>query len=329
MALLISDCRSTGLIDEDATLSWLCAPRFDAAAVFASALDADRGGHFSVLVEGGEPAGQRYIEGTLVVETDIRGPRGLVRVTDCLVIGPRGPGANHDTGELIRQIRVMEGNARVGVRVAARYGFGTNASRWIREGRRTRLPGPGVPIDLDTDLPIRPDGPDLIATLDLAKDQVRVIALRWQDAVGLGTDQRGKAADTQKWWQGWTSAHGASPEALQLKGLTYAPTGGVIRAATTSLGDPAADGRLCWLEDQTRALTAYRAMGATEEAGRLETWIAGVAESASPVRGLGGEVAPAEQGLDHLARPLRTGVPEGDASGNVPYAPALLMALGA
>ena len=118
MARLISDCRSAGLVEVDGTVSWLCAPRFDAAPVFASALD-DRAGFFSVLVEGGEPEAQRYIDGTLVCETDLRGPDGLVRVTDCLVIDPRGPAAADEAGELIRQIHVVEGRARVGIHRAA------------------------------------------------------------------------------------------------------------------------------------------------------------------------------------------------------------------
>lgn len=323
MALLISDCRSAGLVEPDATLSWLCAPRFDAAALFAAAIDPVRGGGFTVMVEGGRPEAQRYQEGTLVVETDIRGPEGLVRVTDCLVIDPRGPATSDDTGELVRQFRVMEGRARVGIRVAVRYGFGLQPGRWMRAGRRTRLPGPGLPLDLDTDLAVRPDGADLVAVVDLAKDQVRVAALRWQDAKGIGADLRGKAAATSAWWARWTAAHGGSNAATALRGLTYAPTGGVVRAATTSLSDPAADGRLCWVADQERALAAYRSLGATAEADRLESWLE--AAGAGPdVRGLAGEAAPTEQGLDHLERPIRSGAPAGDALGNVPWLPGLL-----
>ncbi len=325
MARLISDCRSAGLVDDSATISWLCAPRFDAAPIFASAID-DRAGSFSVIVDGGKPEAQRYIEGTLVCETDIRGPEGLVRITDCLVIDPRGPAAAGETGELIRQIHVVEGRARVGMRIAVRYGFGTSSGRWTREGRRTRLPGPGMALDLDTDLPLRPDGPDLVAVVDLERDQYRVAALRWQDAKGIGSDLRGRVQNTATWWRRWSEAHSPAPEALQLRGLTYSPTGGVVRSATTSLGEVAADGRLCWMDDQRRALEIFRAIGATSEADRLESWI-DTAPDGEAVRGLAGDRAPGEQGLVHLSRPVRTGAPPGDATGNVPWLPEILASL--
>ena len=327
MARLISDCRSAGLVEIDGTVSWLCAPRFDAAPVFASALD-DRAGFFSVLVEGGKPEAQRYIDGTLVCETDLSGPDGLVRVTDCLVIDPRGPAAADEAGELIRQIHVVEGRARVGIRIAVRYGFGTSAGRWMRDGRRTRLPGPGIALDLDTDLPLRPDGTDLVAVLDLEKDQYRVAALRWQDAKGVGSDLRGRVQNTATWWRRWSSAHSSSPDALQLRALTFAPTGGVVRSATTSLGDVPADGRLCWMDDQHSALAFFTAVGALAEADRLRGWIDGAGEGNAP-RGLSGGAAPAEQGLDHLARPVRTGAPACDAAGNTPWLPEILARLSA
>lgn len=324
--LALSDCRSGAIVAPDATIGWLCAPRLEQAALLADLLDPDRGGRIATIVDGGTPAGQQYAPGTLVAETDIQGPTGLVRITDCLVMDPRGPRPEDEPGELIRQIRVVEGTARVTVHIAVRYGFGQTPARWTRDGRRTRSLGPGVPLDLDTDVQVRPYGPDLAGAVDLTEGQVRIIALRWNDAKGIGSDVRGRVAQTEAWWRGWGEAHDARVEALLLRGLTFAPTGGVVRSLTSSLGDAPADGRLCWMRDQERALAAYEAMGAAAEARHLTGWIerAGTGDG---VRDLAGLPAPGEQIATHLARPLHTGAPAGDAMGNLPYAPALLDAL--
>jgi hypothetical protein len=325
--LLLSDCRSSALVDEAGAVSWLCAPRFDQPAIFAGVLD-PRGGALETIVEGGEPAEQGYVEGTMLVQTDIRGPDGLVRVTDCLTLGPRGPVAADEPGELVRLLTVMEGSAWVGVRIGVRYGFGMSPARWAREGRRTRAHGPGPTLELDTDLPVRPLGPDLGGGTRLDAGQVRFVSLRWQDPLGVGENVRGRVDDTAAWWRTWGERASGRREALLLRALLHGPTGALVRSATTSLAEPSADGRLCFVEDQIAAAAAFRAMGHEGEAAGIEAWLTSAGEG-GPVRGLGGEEARAEMLLDHLSRPVAVGAPTGDAAGNVPFAPDLLAALAA
>jgi hypothetical protein len=321
--LLISDCRAMGLVDDHARIPWLCVPRVDQPAVCAALLDPDRGGVLEPLMPGAEPAGQRHLEGTLVVQTDLRNDQGLVQVTDCVLIPPRGPVSASDPGVLIRQLHVLEGEVDAGFRIDLRYGFGRHLPRWLREGRKTRGYGPGITVEFQSEIPLRPSPLGLVGQARLPAGQRRLMALRWQDPKGVGTDLRKMIDDTAAWWRAWSAQAGGDPRAPVLRGLTYHPTGAVVRSATTSLGDPPADGRLCWLTDQRAAAAAYRSMGLEHEAGRVEAWIARAGEGPE-VRGLGGEAPPAEMLMDHLARPVHVGAPSGEAAGNLPYLPALL-----
>ncbi len=320
--LLISDGRAMALVDDRARIGWLVVPRVDQPAVCSGLLD-PRGGSLEVVVEGAEPAGQRYQEGTLVAETDLRTPAGLVRVIDCVFIPPRGPVAAAEPGVFIRQVVVLEGEVEVGLRVDMRYGFGKHLPRWLREGRKTRGYGPGITVELQSEVPLRPSPGGMVGITRLPAGQRRILALRWQDPKGVGTDLRKMSEDTAAWWRAWSAPAGGDPTAVVLKGLTYHPTGGVVRSATTSLGDPPADGRLCWIADQEAAVAAYRRMGLEADADRVQAWLDAAGEG-GPVRGLAGEPPQEESVLDHLARPVHVGAPSGDAQGNLPYLPDLL-----
>jgi hypothetical protein len=323
--LLISDCRSTALVDERGDVTWLCAPRMDQAAVFAALLDPDRGGALELLMAGGaETVGHRHVEGALVAETTRRAPDGgVVRVTDALLMDPRGPGADADPGGLVRRIEVLEGVADVGVRVGLRFGYGLNPPRWVRDGRATRAVGPGPAIELQSEIPVRPSGPDVAGAVRLEAGSVRMVALRWQDPKGLGTDLRAMLDGTIAWWRAWGAPAGGDPAALELMGLMHAPTGGLMRSATTSLGATAEDGRVVVLDDVARAESAFRARGLGAAADRLAAWRARAGDG-PPVRALSGGPVPEEQTLDHLGRRVAVGAPAGDARGNLPYAPDLI-----
>ncbi len=318
-----------GLIDDTARLSWLVAPRIDQPSVISGLVDPVRGGGVEVVFPDAETVAQRYREGTLIVETDLESPKGSVRVIDALTIPPRGPVQAAWPGMFIRQVVVLEGEVEIGLVTRLRYAYGRTPPSWRTEGRKVVGHGPGLAIELQSELPRRVYGVDLGGTATLPKGERRVMALRWQDPQGKGTDLRHMVEETAGFWRAWGAPSGHDPDALLLKGMMYHPTGALVRAVTTSYGDgPKADGRLAWMDDQPRAAAAFRALGYTAEADYIEKWISRAGDG-GPIRDLSGGAPPAEGTVNDLDADIVVGAPAGDAGGNIPYLPDLLTRMGA
>lgn len=313
-----------GLVDDNARLIWLVAPRIDQPSIINGLIDDERGGGVEVVFPDSAPVGQRYREGTLVVETDLQSPTGLVRVIDCLVIPRRGPVQAAWPGMFIRQVHVLEGKVEIGLVTRLRYAYGRNPPRWRSEGRKIIGYGPGLTVELQSEIPPRAYGVDLGGSTTLAKDERRVMALRWQDPQNKGTDLRETVEETAMFWRLWGDASGHDPRALQLKAMLYHPTGAMVRSATTSYGaGPSADGRLAWMEDQPKAAAAFRELGYPGEADYIEQWIARAGDG-PPVRNLSGGAPPPEAKVEEIDADIMVGAPPGDARGNIPYLPDLL-----
>jgi len=322
--LLISDGRAMGLVDDKACLSWLVAPRIDQPSIISGLIDPERGGGVEFVFPDSTTVAHRHREGTLIVETDLESPKGAVRVIDALVIPPRGPVQAAWPGLFVRQVLVLEGEVEIGLVVRLRYAYGRNPPRWRGEGRKIIGYGPGLTVEVQSEIPPRPYGVDLGGSTTLAKGERRVMALRWQDPQNKGTDLRQIVEETAAFWRVWGADCDHDPRATMLKGMLYHPTGAMVRSVTTSYGDgPAADGRLAWMEDQPRAAAAFRELGYAGEADYIEQWIARAGDGGA-VRDLSGGEPPAQARVDDIDAEIMVGAPPGDARGNIPYLPDLL-----
>lgn len=328
----LSDCRGSALVSSTGSVDWCCLPRMDASPVFGRLLDWERGGWCSIQPAGGSRASRSYLGPTLVLATTFATPQGRVRVTDCLVRA-----AAHPT--LLRVVDGLEGTVELAVAVHPRFDYG-GVKPWVRQhGERLwSAVGGNDALVIGGDLDLERTGPhDLSGTVELAAGQRRRLSIAYwapedidpsplpvEDAAALD----GQLAATLDDWWGWAAAVGLPGprheqvvrSALVLRGLTYAPTGAVAAAPTTSLpetlgGSRNWDYRYCWIRDSQFTVRSLTEVGCTEAADLLRRFIertaAGSAESLQIMYGVGGERRLAELELELHgyagSRPVRTG----------------------
>ncbi len=334
---LIGDCHSAALVSADGSIDWCCLPRFDSGSCFGRLLDRERGGFCAVSLADGDASWQSsgYLDDTLVLESALEGPRGMVRVRDFLAM--REHGAMEPRRELIRLLECERGSAEVRVEVAPRFDYGT-VRPWLRRAATdvfTAIGGnDGLLVWSDGEFGVEREA--LVAHRRIhAGERLRLLIRfvrphlleREQMAVDGGeVDER--LQETIAWWRVWRERlsddgpdHGAVVRsALTLKALTYAPTGAIVAAPTTSLpetigGERNWDYRYSWVRDSTLAAHALAELGCEREAGRFRHFIvrssAGHAEDLQILFGLGGERRIGEEELDlegyRGSRPVRVG----------------------
>jgi alpha,alpha-trehalase len=345
----LSDCETTALVAPNGNVEWMCLPRMDSPSVFASILDRDAGSFRLGPADVNVPAGRRYIPGTMVLETSWETRMGWVIVRDALCIGPwhhhtersrshrRSP-TDHDADHvLLRMIECVQGSAEIKLECEPAFDYGGLAVDWEYSGAGygeavARSEGMDLELRLVTDLRLGFEGPRARARSTLREGEVAFAALGWSEH-GMPTNYEEAAerlARTQRFWQEWLK-HGTFPDhpwrtylqrsALTLKGLTYAPSGALIAASTTSLpeapgGDRNWDYRYSWIRDSTFTLWALYSLGFEEEANDFFYFVADMAEAEEGrlqiMYGIGGEAKLEEQVLEHLSgyehsRPVRIG----------------------
>jgi GH15 family glucan-1,4-alpha-glucosidase len=345
----LSDCETAALVAPDGGLEWLCLPRMDSPSVFGSMLDRDAG-VFRISPAGVRvPSARRYIPGTLVLETSWWIPGGWLVVTDALLMGPwhhdderskthrRAP-TDYDAGHvLLRRIRCVNGQVQVRMDCSPVFDYGRAPAEWAFDGPGYReavasAPGSDVRLRLTTDMNVGFEGPQCTARTLLRKGESRFVALSWSEHAPPRTIEEADARLewTAHHWQHWLD-HGDFPDhpwrsylqrsALTLKGLTFAPTGAVAAAATTSLpeapgGERNWDYRYTWIRDTTATLWALGTLGFEWEATDFFNFVCDVAETEGGdlqiMYGVDGERVLTESTLDHLsgydgARPVRIG----------------------
>ena len=345
----LSDCETTALVAPNGNVEWLCLPRMDSPSVFAAILDRDAGGFRVGPADVNVPAGRRYIPGTMVLETSWETRLGWVIVRDALCIGPwhhdtershshrRSP-TDHDADHvLLRMIECVQGSAEIKLECEPAFDYGGLAVDWEYTGSGyseavARSEGMNLQLRLATDLRLGFEGPRARARTTLHEGEVSFVALGWSEH-GMPTSYEAAAvwlARTGRFWQEWLK-HGTFPDhpwrthlqrsALTLKGLTYAPSGAMIAASTTSLpeapgGDRNWDYRYSWIRDSTFTLWALYSLGFDEEANDFFYFVADMAEAEEGqlqiMYGIGGESKLQEQELEHLSgyeqsRPVRIG----------------------
>jgi len=343
----LSDCEVTALIAPSGNVEWMCLPRMDGPSVFGAMLDRDAGNFRFGPADVQVPASRRYLPGTMVLETSWGTPTGWVIIRDLLLMGPwrdeargsdnhRRPPTDYDAAHvLLRMARCVNGEVQMTLDCEPDFDYGRRLGRWEHVGGGYReavcRTDDGDELRLTSDINIGFEGPRAIARTLMKEGEVRFCALSWNgaDVPRTSEDAYRRLVWTAHHWQHWL-ARGHIPDhpwrsylersALTLKGLSYAPTGALVAAATTSLpetpGGPRNwDYRYSWIRDSTFALWGLYTLGFDWEASDFLYFLTDLAErdgDLQVVYGIGGEKELPEQTLDHLsgyegARPVRIG----------------------
>jgi GH15 family glucan-1,4-alpha-glucosidase len=300
---LIGDCEGAALVGRDGSIDWATLPRFDSGACFAALLGDVRHGRFIIApARGARPVGRRYRDGMLVLETDLEGEGGRARIIDFM---PPGDGR----ANIVRIVEGLEGATPMRMELAIRFDYGSIVP-WVRRTRTgiSAVAGPDGLV-LDSDVPCRGEDLQTVSDFTIAKGERRKFVLTWFHSPGKGprsVDSTDALARTERFWCDWCArstyegpyADVVARSLVTLKALTYAPTGGIVAAATTSLperlgGERNWDYRHSWLRDATFVLYALLGAGYRDEARAWQEWLArAVAGDPSQLRimyGLGGE----------------------------------------
>jgi GH15 family glucan-1,4-alpha-glucosidase len=344
----LSDCETCALIAPSGNVEWMCLPRFDSPSVFGSILDRRAGtfrfGPDDVFV----PAARRYLPGTMVLETSWGTTTGWIIVRDLLLIGPwhhenemshthrRAPTDYDADHVLLRTVRCVNGEVQLVLQCEPRFEYGRESGTWSYAGHDyhegiAECSSSDVKLRLTTDMRLGFEGPRALARTLMKEGDCRFSALSWSEHEPPRTydESYKRLVWTAHHWQHWL-ARGDFPDhpwrthlersALTLKGLTYAPTGALVAAATTSLpetpgGERNWDYRYTWIRDSTFALWALYTLGFDWEANDFFCFIADVAERDDDLQimyAIGGDRDLTEKVLEHLdgylgSRPVRIG----------------------
>jgi GH15 family glucan-1,4-alpha-glucosidase len=345
----LSDCETTALVAPNGAVEWMCAPRLDSPSVFAAMLDRGAGSFRLGAADADVPHDRRYVPGTLVLETSWNVGEGWIIVRDALVVGPwrlkdpsrseyRRPPTDYAAAHtLLRTVRCVNGEVQLLMECEPAFDYGQHHATWEHTDAGyhqavAQAEGDGdLRLTLTTDLRIGFEGPRAVARTLLKEGEVRYCALSWADAKPPNTFKQAykRMTWTAHHWQHWL-AGGRIPDhpwkahlarsALTLKGLSYAPTGAIAAAATTSLpetpgGERNYDYRFSWIRDSTFALWGLYTLNFDWEATDFYHFVTDVAERDGDLQivyGIGGESDLTERELPHLngyenARPVRVG----------------------
>ena len=345
----LSDGEVTALVSPGGSVDWMCLPRIDSPSVFGHLLGG-HGGSFRISpADTLVPSARRYLPGTMILETSWGTASGWIIVRDALLIGPwrhddelshthRRTPTDYDAEHvLLRTIRCVSGDVQVVMECEPVGDYGREKVRWQHTERvyhqaRATSDAPTMPaLTLTTDMRLGFEGGQATARTLLKEGDERFVALSWggRKPPADYAEAYGRQVWTAHHWQHWL-ARGDFPDhrwrshlqrsALTLKGLTYAPTGAIAAAATTSLPEQLGGGRnydyrYTWIRDATFALWAMYSLGFDWEAVDFFSFIADIAERDEDLQimyGVGGERDLVEQELDHLpgyanSRPVRIG----------------------
>jgi alpha,alpha-trehalase len=344
----LSDGEVTALVSPGGSIDWMCIPRFDSPSAFGRMLGKHAGSFRVGPSDLTVPSDRRYVPGTLILETSWGTPTGWIIVRDLLLMGPwrheedrsqthRRTPTDYDAEHiLLRTIRCVSGEVQTVMECEPVLDYGRSRVRWTHEGEgyhQGLATSTGSPVEmrLTTDMRLGFEGGQASSRTLLKEGDLRFVALSW-GKTPPPTDYRDayrRLVWTAHHWQHWL-ARGEFPDhpwrtylqrsALTLKGLTYAPTGAIAAAASTSLpetpgGERNYDYRFTWIRDATFALWGLYSLGFDWEAIDFFAFIAEVAERDDDLQimyGIGGERDLEEHVLDHLpgyagSRPVRIG----------------------
>ena len=325
---LIGDCQTAALVSRGGSIDWLCFPRFDSPACFAALLGTPDHGHW-LLAPACEVSRthRRYRDRTLILETEYETEGGAVTVIDCMPIRTRQP-------DLVRQVIGRRGRVAMRTEVVIRCDYGSIVPWLRREARDIRaIAGPDTLL-LRSDVDLDTENSKIAAAFNVSEGQTLSFNLTWHSSHETAPppiDVADAIGATEEYWQRWSHVCLCTYEGewrdavvrslITLKALTYAPTGAIVAAPTTSLpewigGVRNWDYRYCWLRDATFTLYALLMNGYLDEARAWRDWllraVAGSPAQLNMMYGLGGERRLPELTLPWLpgyadSAPVRTG----------------------
>ncbi|MBN8928913.1 MAG: glycoside hydrolase family 15 protein [Rhodospirillales bacterium] len=322
----VGDCTTGALIGKDGGVDWLCWPRFDSAACFAAILGGAEHGRWRLAPAAPARVVRSYDPGTLVLRTRFDTEDGAAEVIDFMPLGGEGT-------HLVRIVRGLRGRVAMESELVLRFEYGASVP-WVErlsDGTIRAICGPEMVLLRS---PVTHRGADrtTVATFTVAAGETMPLVLTHASshaALPAPIDAAAALDATITAWRTWSDrCLDAGPlsdvvkhSLLVLKGLTYAPTGGIVAALTTSLPEQAGgtrnwDYRYCWLRDATFTLIALGGAGYAEEAKAWRDWllraVAGSPEQIQIMYGIGGERRLTEWEADWLpgfggASPVRIG----------------------
>jgi GH15 family glucan-1,4-alpha-glucosidase len=337
----LSDCHTGALVAPDGTIEWMCLPRFDSPSVFGALLDRTAGS-FRIGPRERVPVARRYVPGTNVLETSWATETGWMVVRDALTFGEwreektdphaRPPADEEADHRLVRVVECVQGEVEIELECDLAADYGRQRPQWRLHDRQTaEAEIDGRPVRFVSDLNLDIEDTAIVARHRLQEGESVFTALSWADDLAVPADAAEAHEDiheTGEFWRLWLR-EGHFPDhpwrihlqrsALVLKGLTYAPTGALIAALTTSLpetprGERNWDYRYAWIRDATFTLWSLHVLGFNWEAADFAAFVRDVCtESKLQIMyGIGGEKKLTENTLDHLsgyegAKPVRIG----------------------
>jgi GH15 family glucan-1,4-alpha-glucosidase len=323
---LIGDCQTAALVSREGSIDWLCLPHFDSGACFAALLGTPDHGHWQIAPRDEVRGVRRCYRGeTLVLETEFETGAGTVALIDFMP--PRG-----EAPDVVRVVEGRRGNVPMRMRLVIRFDYGSIVP-WVRQadGGIVAVAGPDM-VHLTSNVETRGENFHTVADFTIAAGQRVSFVYTWHPSHAPAPRPLNALEElraTEDWWRAWASRcdyQGPWREAVvrslvTLKALTFAPTGGIVAAPTTSLPEHPGgvrnwDYRFCWIRDATFTLLALMNAGYVDEARAWRDWLlraaAGKPDEMQIMYGLRGERRLTEVELGWLpgyeaARPVRVG----------------------
>ncbi|HMK97431.1 MAG TPA: glycoside hydrolase family 15 protein [Acidimicrobiales bacterium] len=324
---LIGDTHTAALVGRDGSLDWLCVPRFDSAACFAALLGKPEHGRWLLAPSAGGPATRRsYRQGTLVLVQEWDTDGGSVRVTDFMPV-------RHHRPRVFRRVEGLSGQVEMVTEIVIRFEYGSQVPWVVQTETGIRaVAGPDA-LEVACQVPLKGEHMRHRASFVVGEGDAVDFRLEWSPSYEeAGRDVQGDEAlkSALEYWADWggrlNKVHGDWEDMVQtslvaLKALTYAPTGGIVAAPTTSLpedlgGSRNWDYRYCWVRDATLTIDGLVQAGLKEEAEAWLSWLlraaAGNPAQLQVMYGVAGERRLPELGLDWLpgyegSTPVRVG----------------------
>jgi GH15 family glucan-1,4-alpha-glucosidase len=313
---LIGDLSTAALVGRDGSIDWLCWPRFDSDACFAALLGSPAHGRWQVAPVGGAaPVTRRYRPNTLILETRFETADGAATLIDFMP--PRSDGSH-----LVRMVVGESGKVKMHTELVLRFGYGATVP-WVTRVDDQTLQGIAGPdtVLVRSDVRLRGENFKTVGDFIVAAGETTSFVLTYvplHTSIPKPLDPQQALASTERFWTRWAAKskiEGPWREAvtrslITLKALTYAPTGGMVAAVTTSLpeqlgGERNWDYRFCWLRDATLTLLALMNGGYYEEANKWRDWllraVAGSPGQMQIMYGIGGERRLTEWEADWLS----------------------------
>lgn len=280
---LIGDCQTAALVGRDGSIDWMCVPRFDSETCFAALLGGPEHGRWQIAPAGEVSAvRRRYRSGTLILETEFETAEGAVRIIDSMPL-------SNDRRDVSRIVEGLRGRVRMRMELVLRFDYGSIVP-WVRKTDGTVLATAGPhTVELHTPVPTRGEQMRTLADFEVGSGDRVPFVLNYRpshEEILAPIDAEQALSDTEQRWLDWSNRcryEGRWREAvlrslLTLKALTYAQTGGIVAAPTTSLPEQRGgvrnwDYRFCWLRDATFTLNALLLAGYTSEAVSWREWL--------------------------------------------------------